>query len=174
MKVYHGSPNKFDKFDYARIRTNGTSEGIGFYFTDNRKIAAGYGNNGYLYTVRLNGSKVLSDNEMTLTIEEVRKIVIKLHELNDYLSNYGDISFEGYEYLLNMALDSLYNYCDTDTEILGSLYNECGESEAVPALFHELLGYDYIVSNPEWASDKQTVYVALTNDIIDIIEVEKL
>ena len=67
MELYHGSSNKFNKFDYSKIRTNGTSEGLGFYFTDSKEIASQYGDNGYLYTVKLNANKSLSDNEKTIS-----------------------------------------------------------------------------------------------------------
>lgn len=172
MIVYHGSPNKFDQFDYSRIRTNGTSEGVGFYFTDNKQIASGYGSNGYIYTVELNVSKALSDNRKTLTIDEIKQLVIELDKQEEYLSNYGDVSFEGYDKVLQIAIDNLYNYNDTDTEIMGSIYNECGENENVIHLFHELLGYDYIESTPDWGNQK--LYIALTNDVIEILEIEEL
>lgn len=172
MLVYHGSPNNFDRFDYSRIRTNGTSEGVGFYFTDNKSIATGYGQKGYLYTVELKGNKALSDNYKTITENELKKLMIALDDETDYLSNYGDVNFEGYENVLNTALQSEYNNCDTDTEILGSLYNSCGENEIVVTLFYELLGYDYIKSIPEWGN--QTLYIALTNDIIEVLEIESL
>ena len=170
MKVYHGSPNLFSKFDYSRIRTNGTSEGVGFYFTDNKDIATGYAQNGYLYIVELNGRKALSDNEKTLTRNELKKLLIELDKRIECLSNYGDVHYDGFENVLNTALNLEYDNNDTDTDIMGSLYNSNGESEVVIHLFYELLGYDHIVSNPSWGNQK--LYIALTNDIIDIIEVE--
>ena len=45
------------------MRMNGTTEGIGFYFTDNQSIAKGYadkGDAGKLYEVYLNISKPLN------------------------------------------------------------------------------------------------------------------
>ena len=49
LVVYHGSPNVFNEFSYKFIRQNGTSEGIGHYFTTNKEIADGYGSNGKVY-----------------------------------------------------------------------------------------------------------------------------
>ena len=39
MLVYHGSKELFTEFSYSRIGTNGTTEGQGFYFTDNLQVA---------------------------------------------------------------------------------------------------------------------------------------
>lgn len=172
MQLYHGSINKFKQFDYAKIRTNGTSEGIGFYFTDSKKVATSYATQGYLYTVDFNGNKALSDNKLTLTKEEVKRLVIALYDCDgSILPDYGDLTFSGYENVLSEAINNIYNYNGTDTEIIGSLYNQCGESEKVLTLLYGVLGYDHIISVPDWG--KQTLYIALTNDIITIKEVEK-
>lgn len=173
MIVYHGSPNKFTEFDYSRIRTNGTTEGLGFYFTDTKRIARGYAQNGFLYTIKMNGAKPLSDNHKNLTKEEVKKLIIELDKHTDFLTNYGEVEYEGYENVLNTAVNNEYDFTDTDTNIMGSLYTSCGENEIVIKLFYELLGYDYIESEPEWGGE-QTVYVALTNDVIDILEIEDI
>lgn len=172
MELYHGSPNKFTEFDYSRIRTNGSSEGVGFYFTSNKKIAEGYGEGGYLYTVELKGKKPLDDNKKTLTKEELRVIIEELHRDYNYLSNYGEVDYEGYEKVLRRAVENEYDSCDTDTEILGSLYNTLGENENVIKKFYTVLGYDYVVSKPSWG--EQELYIALTNDVITIKKVEKL
>ena len=61
--VYRGSPNEFSEFSYQFMRTNGTTEGVGFYFTDNQSIVKGYGDKGdtgKLYEVYLNISKPLN------------------------------------------------------------------------------------------------------------------
>lgn len=171
MKVYHGSPNKFNQFDYSKIRTNGTSEGVGFYFTDSLDIATGYAQNGYIYIAELNGTKALSDNEKTISRDDLKKLLIELNKSTDCLSNYGDVDFEGLENVLETALDMEYAN-NTDTEIMGSLYNSNGESEDVLNAFYEVLGYDHIVSAPTWGN--QTLYIALTNDIINIVEVKEL
>lgn len=172
MIVYHGSPNKFEQFDYSRIRTNGTSEGVGFYFTDNKSIATGYGNKGYLYTVNLSGKKAMSDNEKTLTKGEIRTLIIELNEREEFLSNFGDVDYEGFEKVLRNAVNNTYDYCDTDSELISVIYNTAGENEIVIELFREVLGYDHITSTPDWGNQK--LYIALTNDIIEIVEVEVL
>ena len=173
MKYYHGSPNKFEIFDYNKIRTNGSSEGLGFYFTDNIDIAKGYGSDGYLYCVKLKGKKPLSDNEKTITKDDLKMYIEELHMFTNFLDNYGEIEYSGYDYVLNLALDSEYNYNDTDTEIISSIYNAVGENEKTITLLYELLGYDHILSKPTWG-ENQNIYIALTNDIIEILNIDKL
>lgn len=172
MIVWHGSPHKFDTFDSKYIRTNGTSEGVGYYFTDNLKIGKGYGQDGYLYHVQLKLNKPLSDNKMTLTEKQAHKIIIAIDNEVGYLDNYGEVDYEGYENVLNTALEHEYRGCDTDTDFMGALYNACGESERVLDLFYTVLGYDHVVAIPEWGQANKEishkVYIALTNDIIKI------
>ena len=40
--VYHGSPEDFTRFSLDYLGANGTAEGYGFYFTDQKSIAEGY------------------------------------------------------------------------------------------------------------------------------------
>lgn len=43
LVVYHGTKAQFEEFAGEKIGQSGTSEGVGFYFTNDRNIAAGYG-----------------------------------------------------------------------------------------------------------------------------------
>lgn len=172
MKLYHGSPSKFDQFKPDFMRTNGTAEGIGFYFTTDKDIAEGYAHEGYLYTVEINGHKALSSEEITLTYEEVEKLILALDEKDEYLSNYGDKEWEGFEKVLNEAVNSTFDFCDNDVEIISGIYNTNGEDKEVLSMVYDLLGYDhYVVETPTWG-EGQKIVIALTNEIIDILEVE--
>lgn len=56
-KIYHGSPEKFEKFELSR---QGKDYGIGIYFTEDFKEAKNYADSdedGYVYEVKLNVSK---------------------------------------------------------------------------------------------------------------------
>lgn len=178
MLVYHGSPNKFDKFDYNKIGENGTAEGYGFYFTDKKSIAENYtGNNaGYLYSVELQG-KELSGTKLTITEKQFRKIAVHLNVKNDYLSNFGEVAYDGLENVLQLAVETEYNSSDDDAELIGGIINAYGDKEDVLQAVYKLLGYGYVVDdNPSWGQneDGQTVYVALVNDIIKVVNVEKI
>jgi hypothetical protein len=43
LVVYHGTKAQFNEFLGEKIGQSGTSEGVGFYFTNDKSIAAGYG-----------------------------------------------------------------------------------------------------------------------------------
>lgn len=170
--LYHGSPNKFTQFDTKKIRTNGTSEGVGFYFTTNKDIAKNYANDGYLYTVNLDTQKSLSDNSKTINKNQLHEILIKLNKYTDYLENYGDISNGNFENVLNQAVENEYEYNNTDVEIIGSIYNTIGENPVILDILYKDFNYTHIKSTPDWG--EQELYIALNNEIIKIIEIEKI
>lgn len=170
MLVYHGSKELFEAFDYSKIGLNGTSEGKGFYFTDNKNIALGYGESGYVYTVEFKGKKSLSSDKKTITRQQFKKYLKALHEKTDCLSNYGDIDYEGLEKVLNEAVNCEFEYCDNDVDLISSVANGCGDIESSLTLVHQLLGFDSIVEDAEWG--EQRLYIALTNEIIEIMDVK--
>lgn len=174
MIVYHGSSSKFEIFNFSKIGLNGTSEGKGIYFTDNKSIASGYAQNGFLYTVKLHMNKPLTLNENKISKAELRKVFQYLYNLDEYhLSNYGEVDFEGLEKVLNYAVENTYNgRCDVD--MLGGLITAIGDAEIVNNAVYEVLGYDSIIAVPKWRTDEQTLYIALINDIIEIKEVTEI
>lgn len=173
MKVYHGSPARFEKFDYSKIGTNGTSEGKGFYFTDSKRIAEGYGQDGYLYTVNFKGKKSLSSDALTITREELKKFLIELDKETDYLSNWGDVSFDGLEKVLDEAIRGEYDTSDNDVDLISGIANASGSMEASLTILHKLLGFDSIVMDAEWGNG-QKIYIALIHDVIELVEVKEL
>lgn len=173
MKVYHGSPARFDKFDYSRIGTNGTSEGKGFYFTDSKGIAEGYGQDGYLYTVNFKGKKSLSSDSLTISREELKTFLIELDKETDFLSNWGEVSFEGLEKVLDNAIRGEYDTSDNDVDLISGIANSCGDMEASLTILHKLFGFDSIVMDADWGNG-QKIYIALIQDVIEIVEVKEL
>jgi hypothetical protein len=173
MIVFHGSQQLFDTFDYSKIGLNGTSEGKGFYFTDSINIANGYGENGYLYAVEFNGKKSLSSDKKTITRQQLKKYLLALDEKTEYLSNWGDKDYEGLEKVLNEAVRGEYEQSDNDVDIISGISNACGDMETSLSLVYELLGYDSIMLDAEWGNG-QRIYIALTNDIINIVNAKEL
>lgn len=166
MIVYHGSPNKFEEFCYKRIGTNGTMEGFGFYFTDKKEVAKRYAGEGYLYEVDLKG-KELSGNRLTITESEYVKLIKILDEEDDFLSNYGDKDWEGFDSVLRVAIECDYEDCPDDATLIGGIINAYGSKEEVLKVVYSELGYGYIKDQKtNWNSG--TVYVALDNRAIDI------
>lgn len=172
MKVYHGSPNKFEKFDYKRMGTNGTSEGFGFYFTDKKEVAERYANEGYLYEATLKG-KELSGNDLTITKEEYIKLVEILDQKGEYLSNFGDKDYEGFSNVLKMAIECDYEHCPDDAQLIGGIINAYGSVEKVLKIVYDVLGYGYI-KDQETGWNSGTVYVALVNEAIEVKAITKI
>lgn len=170
MSLYHGSKNKFERFSYNCIRENGTSEGIGFYLTNNKNIAERYGANGYLYEFEILEGKELSSEEITLTDSELRKLLLALDKKEQILSNWGDINWEGVETVLAMAIENLKDDTD-DIELISGLCNIGGFETVLTALYEEL-GYTHARVEANWGD--QTIYVVFVNECLKLNSVTKI
>lgn len=175
--VYHGSPNKFTQFSYDSIGDNGTSEGIGFYCTDNKTIAKGYAcknaNNGYLYTIKFNGKKSLSSDKLTITKAQLKKYLLALQNVDiDFLSNYGDVEYEGLSHVITEAVNNEYSNNTNDVDLICSICHSSGNIEGCLTTLYETLHYDSIILPAEWG--KQELYIALVNECIKILNIEKI
>jgi len=171
MIVYHGSLAKFEQFDASKMGLNGTSEGKGFYFTDTRHIAEGYGHNGYLYTVEFNGKKPLSDTTLTVTKPELRKFLEALHKETEYLSNWGEVDYSGFNQVMEDALAGELDSSENDVDLIAGICNTSGNTGRALELVYEVLGFDSIITTEAQWGGEQTIYIALVNDIIEIKEV---
>lgn len=160
MYVYHGSPAKFEAFDYAKVGTQGTAEGKGFYFTDSELVARTYGRDGFLYKVEWLGKKSLSSTEMTISRQDFGLFLKKMDEENEYLSNWGDVACSGQETVLEWALEGEYDSSENDVDLISGVSNASGDLELTLRLLHEMFGYDSIIASPEWGGT-QTIYIAL-------------
>ena len=171
MLVYHGSKELFTEFDYSRIGTNGTTEGQGFYFTDNLQVAKAYSDkDGYIYEVEFLAKKSLNSEKINLKRSEIKKILTALHSEMDILSNWDDVEYYGLNKVLNMAIENIM-LCNSDVEIYGSLCNITDDIELISKTFNKVLGYDSIVLKADWAN--QNIYIAIIPEIIKIINVNK-
>lgn len=169
MLVYHGSKELFTEFDYSRIGTNGTTEGQGFYFTDNIKVARAYSDkDGFIYQCEFMGEKSLDSEKINLKRSEIKKILSALHSEMDILSNWDDVEYYGLNKVLNMAIENIM-LCNSDVEIYGSLCNITDDIELISKTFNKILGYDSIVLKADWAN--QYIYIAIIPEIIKIINV---
>ncbi len=171
MIVYHGSPHLFESFSYDKISdSNGTSEGYGFYFTDDLTVAESYAEKtGYVYTIEFLGKKPLSSNKRELTRVQVKKLVESIG--SQYLENYGDIESDGYNNLLNQAVRDLLT-CDSDVDIVCSIINAGGITyEKMFKLINQLFGYDCIIT--QWTNGTN-IYIATLHESYKILDVRKL
>jgi len=188
MIVYHGSPNKFNTFDYSCIGQNGTSEGIGFYCTDNKTIAEGYAkesrNNGkyegYLYTIEFNGKKSLSSTKRTITKSMLKKYLLTLQNNGiDYLSNYNDVEYYGVNKVLIEATEAENEASSNDVDLICSICHGSGNTEICLKTLYNTFGYDSIILQAEWGinditKENQNLYIALVNEAIMIKNIENV
>ena len=157
---YHGSSHKFNTFNYDKIGSQGTSEGFGFYFTSVKDIASGYATkrsvDGTLFEVFLNIRNPFSDTKRTITRDEIRKILLFLHEQDENaLSNYGDVDYEGVNKVVFYAVE-IENVSETDTQFIGSLINGgIAPIEDVLNAVRIVTGKDGVFTI--WESDDRTV-----------------
>ena len=177
LVVYHGG-NIFDVFDYDKIGTNGTAEGVGFYFTDNKETAEGYTKrDGELKECYLSIKKPLTYDSHHLSYNDVKNIIKKAAELqaeeyeedikDGFISNYADTYSLDIDDAVEMTADMIYSEDKTDIDMLGELAYSAGDEFANRATVLTT-GYDGIVSNG-FANERKgggTFYIAFTPEQI--------
>ena len=152
-ELYHGSTEKFEQFSLDHLGKNGRAQGLGVYLTPNIDIAAMYtgvsefeDRKGYLYTVFTALENSLSLNEITLSREELSDIVDELHEQSNFLDNYGDVHYSGYDQVHDEALELLLNSNNSDVDLLNDLAQTVGSNELVAEVFYKVGGYTHAVA----------------------------
>lgn len=170
LRVYHGSPAMFTEFSYQFMSRNGSSEGQGIYFTQNKDMAEGYSRKGgQLLEGYLSIKKPLSDSEITLTSAEVKRLIQAVDPTGDeVLVNYDSTGGMGYpsKTWYNRALadtvGSCMEYCDSDSEILANIANSGAGAETVLLTAKRVLGYDGYIVDGKYKNS--TVYVAFASE----------
>ena len=170
LRVYHGSPAMFTEFSYQFMSRNGSSEGQGIYFTQNKDMAEGYTKKGgQLLEGYLSIKKPLSDSEITLTPTEVKRLIQAVDPTgDDVLINYDSMGGMGYpsKTWYNRALadtvSSCMEYCNSDSEILANIANSGAGAETVLLTAKRVLGYDGYIVDGKY--ENSTVYVAFASD----------
>lgn len=188
--VYHGTVDgSFNEFKYDFIGRNGTSEGKGFYFTDDIEYAEAYtgsvntGMFGYskehttitktdkskLFRVYLNICKPLSTEKKTITKSQLTTLIKNMDKTgNNYLSNWGDVQYDGYDNVLRETVNNVYEFNDNDVDLIHELlnggfmsYNEFYD------LLRKTLGYDGIISKE---GNRGTFYIVFNSNQIKEID----
>lgn len=83
VNVYHGSPNVFKKFDKEKLGTSTkkfedgkySSTNYGFFFTNDKEYASGYGENNYKCNIKLNNPLVVDMSDYIATEEVLSKFL---------------------------------------------------------------------------------------------------
>lgn len=150
IPMFHGTTNSdMYFFDGKKIGKNGTIRGHGFYLTNNLSYAESYtGEKGKVIMSFVNIKKPLSDWKQLIPKSDIKKFIRKVVDKTgeDWLSNYGDISSESYQTILDKAVDNLYKYNSSDAEIIESIFVESRmEYEDYFPKLTEILGYDGVI-----------------------------
>lgn len=148
--LYHGSDNKFDpngirvSNPYDNSMKNGHADGYGIYLTTDINTALRYGS--YLYIYVWNPNKVqvrkLSQTRNTLPREFYNELLVELNNEDEYLSNYGDIEYEGFDTVMGYAMQDLD---DNDVDNINSIINAGGNADTVVKYLTKY-GYGYTVN----------------------------
>lgn len=135
LVAFHGSGVAIDVFDYQFTNQGNDQNGSGFYFTTDLEEAIRYCNalyqnqpklggddNPTVHVVRLTFENVLDcKDERALTAAAVKKIILASPVLDDALTNFGDVEFEGKAAVLNEAVQ-LYVSRKGDTPVIKELH----------------------------------------------------
>lgn len=78
---------------------------------------------------------------------------------DDYLSNWGEVDYEGYDVVLNRAVEMEISGSDNDVDLISGVIQAQGRNaEFVNKILKQVLGYDgIIINNPIWG-EGQTIY----------------
>ena len=168
--LYHGSDVLFEQFSLDYLGKNGTSEGYGVYLTDNVKTAYKYTlDTGYIYDVEVELDLPISHERKQLSRPFLKKVLKDLDEMDEFLSNYGDVDYEGFSKVMNRALDSLMQYNDNDLDIVHDIANTHGSFEEVAEILYKYGRYTHSL----YQEDNETIIVVFNPKRITIKSVKK-
>jgi 2'-5' RNA ligase/predicted GNAT family N-acyltransferase len=162
--VYHGTGADIDSFQYEFAGLGNDQLGSGFYFTDNESTASGYasdqvgsdrakpgGFQANVMPVYLSLKKpihVTNDaaKERSLTLEQVKQIILASPNLDDSLTNFGDADFEGKDKVIRKAVSLYTGDLLTQLFLLANDFFRDYVQEFNEAV-HNVTGYDGVVAN---------------------------
>ena len=150
---------------------NGTSGGAGFYFITDHEVASAYGK---VISCYIRAVKPLDIHQKIFPKEVMRKLLDAIvreeaklydHDIGDgYLSNWGDVQHDGYNRVLNTAINALSNntnVVDQFNELIGAGV----DAALVNRILKEVTGYDVIIADPLGAHDTPVYIVLNPQDI---------
>lgn len=159
LVMYHGSNAEFEAFDTKKMGSNGSAEGYGFYFTDDKDTASGYQgkDGGSLLEVYLSIQKPLDVKQKNFSIKDTKSIIKKMveseiseypDEIPDYkdsfLSNIVDTYSISFDQAVNETAKLIQEGNEQAVDQIAELANISGSKERAFAAVREVTGYDGI------------------------------
>lgn len=159
-KVYHGSPADFNVFDFGKVGKNGTAEGYGFYFTDNKELADEYKGTGNTREFYVDIQKPLYKS---------RSGGFAKWELEDIANEYA--SRKNIDSLSKEDIDYFYNYLPSGVDILDAMIEKLHITDNADVkeflnIVTEQTGYDGIISEKYNSNmdDYEHIYVVFDSN----------
>jgi len=174
--LYHGSVDEFSVFSFEKGgKTNG-AYGYGVYLTPNKELASMYTTsskqpNGFIYEVSVKLAHTLSLNQLTVDEKKVRSVLTILQPTHDILSNFGDVTYSGFDNVMDMAVATFMSE-KNDVDMLNSIANSIGDQVATSKAFFTVGGYTHIGAE-ELTYLEDRVYVVIDPSHVQILGYEK-
>lgn len=164
MVVYHGTnaDPKFYQFSHKFSMRNGAALGRGFYFSEDKSVAEGYGND--VIPVFLNIKKPLEPAKNKITKKGLKRVIRHIDPNGDTIADYAssDRGYPGkewYERSLDEAVDAIFSDSQiSDSEILGEMFSVWGGEAALRGVV-EVLGYDGFVPKNTLSDDVKIAFL---------------
>jgi hypothetical protein len=177
--VFHGGEDGFTVFDWNKMGKQGTSEGKGFYFTNDESLASGYADRhgGRLMRAYLRDAKPLDGGRKTITKPQAKKILADIHrtaeaseQYSSPLYNYGDVEREGLEKVIREAADNIVSYSEDDVSMIAGLINGGADPQITYDSVYKITGKSGVIENDAWGRSGHKVFVATSQNNVKLAD----
>lgn len=151
---YHGTGSDIHTFSHDFIGKGNDSHGSGFYFTNKPDVASDYATphdttnkSPNVIPVHLKVVKpIIQDTNKEFSREHIRRLIVSAPDHHDNLNNFGDVSHEGYNKVLNAAVDGYSGIPKMNA--LHSLHNDFYNGHASELLKNitSITGHDGVIA----------------------------
>ena len=163
-ELYHGTDKDFEKFDKNLLGGSDAIDqyGSGFYFYSVKSKTAMHGSLRLYCNVDINKA-IAHDDQLELSFDQIHSLLCACPDLEDKLSNFGDIDYDGFDEVLTMAANQ---YCDMpfldSVNMIGNDFFNNNDVHLLLTAFVKETGIDCITDL------SRDIYVILTAQQIDI------
>lgn len=174
--LYHGGPDGFFKFDWSRMGEQGTSEGKGFYFTNEKDVASGYSSRhgGRLLEVYLKSGTRLDGKKNTIPAAKWKSILLDIHKTAEEqdgegaspLWNFDDVGSYGANRVATKVAQDLVRYSESDVDLIADLINAGADPQIVYDAVEAHTGKTGILEKDAWDKAGYEIHVATAQNAV--------